>query len=138
MRISDWIADVYSSDLFRATGPTSVGVVEVKLGATKDGRIVAAECLLKFQAGAFPGSPVQPAAMTAFACYDLENVKVVGYDVVSNRPKVAAYRATGATISAFGGERALDELARELDMDMIAMREKNEDGRKVWRARVCQ
>src|SRR3546814_8000558 len=46
-------------DVFRATGPTSGGVVEVKLGATKDGRIVAAECLLKFQAGAFPGSPVQ-------------------------------------------------------------------------------
>src|SRR3546814_5524534 len=62
-------------DVFRATGPTSGGVVEVKLGATKDGRIVAAECLLKFQAGAFPGSPVQPAAMTAFACYDLENVR---------------------------------------------------------------
>jgi len=31
--------------------------------------------------------------MCAFAPYDLENVKVVGYDVVTNRPKVAAYRA---------------------------------------------
>src|SRR3546814_15137947 len=54
-------------DVFRATGPTSGGVVEVKLGATKDGRIVAAECLPKFTAGAFPGSRVQPGGMATLA-----------------------------------------------------------------------
>src|SRR3546814_12638834 len=75
--------------------------------------------------GAFPCAPVQPAAMTAFACYDLENVKVVGYDVVSNRPKVAAYRAPGAPIPAFGVESALDDLARALALDPIALRENN-------------
>ncbi len=31
--------------------------------------------------------------MTAFACYDVEHLALIGYDVVSNRPKVAAYRA---------------------------------------------
>jgi CO/xanthine dehydrogenase Mo-binding subunit len=80
-------------EVFRATGPTSGGVIEVKLGAKKDGTIVAADLLLKYQAGAFPGSPVQPGCMCAFAMYDLPNVNIVGYDVVSNRPKVAAYRA---------------------------------------------
>jgi CO/xanthine dehydrogenase Mo-binding subunit len=71
--------------------------------------------------------------MTAFACYDLENVKVVGFDVVSNRPKVAAYRAPGAPISAFGVESAVDDLARALNMDPIALREKNaaKDGTKA-------
>jgi CO/xanthine dehydrogenase Mo-binding subunit len=39
--------------------------------------------------------------MCAYAPYDLENVKVVGYDVVTNRPKVAAYRAPGGPISEF-------------------------------------
>ena len=46
-------------EVFRATGPTSGAVVEVKLGAKKDGRITAAKAVLKYQAGAFPGSPVQ-------------------------------------------------------------------------------
>ncbi|GIT49257.1 MAG: hypothetical protein Ct9H300mP14_11850 [Gammaproteobacteria bacterium] len=32
-------------------------------------------------------------AMTSYACYDLKNVKTVGYDILVNRPKVAAYRA---------------------------------------------
>ena len=54
-------------EVFRATGPTSGGVIEVKLGAKRDGTIVAADLVLKYQAGAFPGSPVQPGCMCAFA-----------------------------------------------------------------------
>ena len=112
-------------DVFRATGPTSGANVWVKVGATKDGRITAAEAVLKYQAGAFQGSPVQPGVMCAFAPYDLENVKVVGYDVVVNRPKVAAYRAPGAPISEFAVECVIDELAKRLDIDPIDFRLKN-------------
>ncbi|HEU0217367.1 MAG TPA: xanthine dehydrogenase family protein molybdopterin-binding subunit [Stellaceae bacterium] len=112
-------------EVFRGTGPTSGGVIEVKLGAKYDGTITAAELVLKFQAGAFAGSPVAPGCMCAFAMYDLDNVTITGYDVVSNRPKVAAYRAPGAPISTFGVESCLDELARELGIDPLTLREWN-------------
>ena len=112
-------------EVFRATGPTSGANVWVKVGVTKDGRITAAEAMLKYQAGAFQGGPVQPGAMSAFAPYDLENVKVVGYDVVTNRPKVAAYRAPGAPISEFAVECVMDELAKKLGMDPVEFRLKN-------------
>ncbi|MFI5002952.1 MAG: xanthine dehydrogenase family protein molybdopterin-binding subunit, partial [Reyranellales bacterium] len=112
-------------EVFRASGPASGGTVHVKIGAKKDGTIVAAECTIALQAGAFPGSPVGPACWTSFACYDIPNIKVVGYDVVSNRPKVAAYRAPGAPISAWGVESTLDILAQELRMDPIDLRLKN-------------
>jgi len=112
-------------DVFRASGPTSGAVVEVKLGAKKDGTIVAASQVLKFQAGAFPGSPIGPGCMCGFALYDVPNVEVVGYDVVSNRPKVAAYRAPGAPITSFGVESALDDLAAKLGIDPLTLREKN-------------
>src|SRR5579862_6894519 len=112
-------------DVFRGTGPTSGGTIEVKLGAKKSGRIVAAELVLKYQAGAFAGSPVGPGCMCAFAMYDLDSVHITGYDVVSNRPKVAAYRAPGAPISSFGVESCVDELARKIGMDPIAFRAKN-------------
>jgi CO/xanthine dehydrogenase Mo-binding subunit len=120
-------------EVFRATGPTSGAVIEVKLGATKDGRLTAAQVELKYQAGAFPGSPVGAGSMTALACYDVENFQVTGWDVVTNSPKVAAYRAPGAPISAFGVESAIDELAIKLAMDPIALREKNavRDGLKA-------
>ena len=112
-------------EVFRASGPTSGATIEVKFGAKKDGTIVAAKELLKYQAGAFPGSPIQPGCMCGFAMYDIPNIEVLGYDVVSNRPKVAAYRAPGAPISSFAVESALDDLARKLKMDPIAIREKN-------------
>ena len=106
-------------EVFRASGPTSGSSMRVKLGATRDGRIVAADATFALQAGAFPGSPVGPASMCSFACYDIDNVKVEGFDVVSNRPKVAAYRAPGAPISAWAVESTIDELAQELGIDPI-------------------
>jgi CO/xanthine dehydrogenase Mo-binding subunit len=112
-------------EVFRASGPTSGAVMDVKLGAKKDGTIVAAKQVLKYQAGAFPGSPIGPGCMCGLAMYDIPNVDVLGYDVVSNRPKVAAYRAPGAPISSFAVESAMDDLARKLNMDPIALREQN-------------
>jgi CO/xanthine dehydrogenase Mo-binding subunit len=112
-------------EVFRASGPTSGAAMVVKIGAKKDGTIVAAQHELKYQAGAFPGSPIGPGCMCGFAMYDIPNVDVVGYDVVSNRPKVAAYRAPGAPISSFAVESAMDDLARKLRMDPIELREKN-------------
>ncbi|MGH7116874.1 MAG: xanthine dehydrogenase family protein molybdopterin-binding subunit [Stellaceae bacterium] len=109
-------------EVFRATGPTSGAVIEVKLGAKRDGRIVAAQAVLKYQSGAFPGSPVQQGCICGFAPYDLPNVDVIGYDVLSNRPKVAAYRAPGAPIASFGVESCIDELARELGIDPLVLR----------------
>ncbi len=112
-------------EVFRASGPTSGAALTIKMGATKDGRITAGDATLYFQAGAWPGSPVGPAAMTAFAPYDLENVKVVGFDVVSNRQKVVAYRAPGAPISEYGVESIMDELASELGIDPLEFRAMN-------------
>jgi CO/xanthine dehydrogenase Mo-binding subunit len=112
-------------EVFRASGPTASSSIKVKIGAKKDGRFVAAEAVLKYQGGAFPGSPVEMGAMTAFACYDLQHVKIVGYDVVTNRPKQAAYRAPGAPMSAFAVEGCVGELAEKLGMDPIDLRLRN-------------
>src|SRR2546425_754285 len=112
-------------EVFKASGPTSGATVKVKMGATKDGKFVAGFAELKYQAGAFQGSPVQPGVMCAYAPYDMENVKVIGYDVVSNRPKVAAYRAPGAPISEFAVESVVDEIAKKLGLDPIDLRMMN-------------
>ncbi len=112
-------------EVFRASGPTSSASMRVKVGVTKDGRITAADGEFRYQGGAYAGSPVEFGAMSAFACYDLENVRAVGLDVVTNRPKQAAYRAPGAPISAFAVESVMDELARKLNIDPIEFRIKN-------------
>ena len=112
-------------EVFVASGPTSGSVMEIALGADRSGRITAAQLVLKYQAGAFAGSPVGAGSMAAFACYDIPNVAVTGYDVVSNRAKVAAYRAPGAPMAAYAVECAIDELARTLQLDPIDVRIQN-------------
>ncbi len=112
-------------EVFKATGPTSGASMTIKIGVMKDGKIVAAEGIFKYQAGAFPQSPVMNGCMCSFAPYDIANVRTVGYDVVSNRPKTVAYRAPGSPISAFAAESTLDLAARKIGMDPIELRLKN-------------
>jgi len=110
------------SEVLRATGPTSSTSIDVKIGMTKDGKITAGFAELRYQGGAYPGSPVDMGAMSGFAPYDLENVKTVGWDVVTNRPKAAAYRAPGAPMAAFAIESAIDEAAKGFGLDPLEVR----------------
>ena len=112
-------------DVFRATGPASGTVNTVKIGAKRDGRIVAMYAKLIYESGAYPGSPLGAGSMCIFAPYDVADVLVEGYEVVVNRPRVAAYRAPGAPQSMFAGESVLDELAEKLGMDPLDLRLKN-------------
>ena len=109
-------------EVFEGTGPTPGSHMKVKIGATKDGKITAAQALLAFEAGAYPGSPVGAAAMCVFAAYDLPNVVVDGYDVVVNKPKSAAYRAPGSTHAAFATETVIEEVAEKIGMNSMELR----------------
>ncbi|MER8862188.1 xanthine dehydrogenase family protein molybdopterin-binding subunit [Mesorhizobium sp. M0751] len=112
-------------EVFRASGPTSATSIDVRIGARKDGTITAAEATLRYSCGPYAGTWAEIGAMTAFACYKLENVKTVGYEVLVNRPKTAAYRAPSAPMAAFAVESAVDELAKEIGMDPVEFRIRN-------------
>ena len=110
------------SEVFEGTGPTSGGWLKVKMGAKGAGHITAAEAYLAYEAGAFPGSPVDSAARSIFGVYDIPNARVEGYDVVLNKPKTAAYRAPGAPAAAFAAEAVVDEICERLGMDPLEFR----------------
>ena len=110
------------SEMFKATGAASGTYISLRIGARKDGRVVAVQGVLCFQSGAFPGAPVRLGCMSAFAPYDIPNLKLIGYDVVVNRPRVAAYRAPGAPMAVFAAESLMDMLAQKLEMDPVELR----------------
>ena len=110
------------AEVFEATGPTAGGYIRAKIGATKEGRITAADAHFVYEAGAFPGALVNLASLTIFAPYDIPNVRSEGYDVVVNKPKVAPYRAPLGPPAGFAGETLIDELAGKLSMDPIEFR----------------
>ncbi|MBX3707480.1 MAG: xanthine dehydrogenase family protein molybdopterin-binding subunit [Pseudomonadales bacterium] len=112
-------------EVFRATGPTSGAICRIRLGARRDGTFTAASAWLAYEAGAYAGAPMGPGAMTVFAPYVLEHFQVEAFDVLVNKPKVAAYRAPGAPQSMYAMECAIDELSIRLGIDPIDLRLKN-------------
>ncbi|MQG71910.1 MAG: xanthine dehydrogenase family protein molybdopterin-binding subunit [SAR202 cluster bacterium] len=109
-------------DVFEGTGPTSASLMRTKIGATKDGRITAAQLWMAFEAGAYPGSPIGGGTLCATGPYNIANLLVDGYDVVCNKQKVQAYRAPGQPQGAFAVEPVIDELAEKLGIDPIEFR----------------
>ena len=113
------------NEVFRCTGPVAGTRSRIKIGCAKDGKITAAEAELVFQTGAFTGSMFFNAPQAMFTRYALENVKTTSYEVVSNRPKVNAFRAPCVPQIVFGVEGIVSELARKIGMDEIDFRLKN-------------
>jgi CO/xanthine dehydrogenase Mo-binding subunit len=109
-------------EVFRATGPTSGARMRIKLGARRDGSLLAGDVELYYEAGAFKGSPINPGCMCALASYRIEHFDIEGFDVVLNKPKVAAYRAPGAPMVTFAVESVMDELAERLSIDPLELR----------------
>ncbi|NJN53052.1 MAG: xanthine dehydrogenase family protein molybdopterin-binding subunit [Gammaproteobacteria bacterium] len=112
-------------EVFRASGPASATKCVIKIGAKRDGTLTAMSAWLAYEAGAFKGSSMAPGAMCVFASYKVDNFHIQGFDVLVNKPKVAAYRAPGAPQSMYACESLLDELAGKLGMDPIDLRLKN-------------
>ena len=96
--------------------------MRVKIGVKNNGKMTAVETDIAMDAGAYPGSPAMQAIVCAFACYDVANGKIDGYDVVVNKPKTAAYRAPGSPQAAFAVESLVDEICEQLKLDPIEFR----------------
>jgi xanthine dehydrogenase YagR molybdenum-binding subunit len=96
---------------------------EVKLGASKDGKLQAIQFISHGTAGVGTGAGT---AGPAQAMYDCPNVYTEEYDVFTNASPGAAFRAPGHPQGCFALEQAMDELAHKLGMDPVALRDLND------------
>ena len=93
----------------------------VKLGAKRDGTVTT------LQVESFGTGGVAAGAGVGFchtAMYSIPNVAVEHYDVFTDAGPCAAFRAPGQVQGIFALEQTLDELAHELGLDPLAVREK--------------
>ncbi len=109
-------------EVFRATGPAPGTKLKVKLGARRDGTLVAGDAYLIYSGGAYAGSGGLLGAMTVFESYNIANFGVESLNVVVNTARSAAYRAPAAPLTAFAIETMLDEIATELGIDALDLR----------------
>ncbi|MEX0927598.1 MAG: xanthine dehydrogenase family protein molybdopterin-binding subunit [Dehalococcoidia bacterium] len=108
--------------VFQATGPAPGGKIRMKIGVGKDGKIKAAETVLRYEAGAYPGSAVGAGGKCILACYNIPNTRIDGYDILVNKPKSAAYRAPGSPQACFATETVIDEICETMGWDKIKFR----------------
>ena len=122
------------SEVFEATGPAPGSFQRIRMGVANDGRLVAADCYMVYEAGAYPGSAVGAGSQCILAPYNIPNVTIDAYDVVVNKPKSSAYRAPGAPNAAFASETVIDELAEKIGMDPLELRRRNSARKGTRRA----
>jgi xanthine dehydrogenase molybdenum-binding subunit len=102
--------------------------IRVKMGAMKNGRLVAVDTELYGDTGAYAslGEKVMTRATThAAGPYDVENVRADCYAMYTNNPPAGAFRGFGVTQSAFAVESMMDMLAEKLGVDRIELRRMN-------------
>ena len=102
--------------------------IRVKLGAKKDGCLVAMETELYGDTGAYAslGEKVMTRATTHSAGpYDIPNVRADCYAMYTNNPPAGAFRGFGVTQSAFAVESMMDKLAETLNIDPVELRRMN-------------
>ena len=106
----------------------------IKSGVSKDGRIVARDCEVWWNGGAYAdiGPRVtQKSGFTAPGPYDVQDVSIDSYEIYTNLPPAGALRGFGIPQLVWAYESHTDMVARELGLDPVAFRRKNllRDGR---------
>lgn len=110
------------------TGKRSPGWVSSKLGADKDGKLVALEYNWWIDHGPyseFGDLLTQRQAQFVGAGYDIKNIRAIGHTVATNHAWGSAFRAYGSPQSFLNSEIAVDMLAEKMGIDPLEFRLRN-------------
>jgi CO/xanthine dehydrogenase Mo-binding subunit len=97
-------------------------------GATREGKIVAAQVRLLADGGAYKFTTsivVSNAVINALGPYEIPNVKVDAYDVYTNNVPRGAFRGFGGPQAVYCAEQMVNKLAAALEMDPVELRMRN-------------
>jgi CO/xanthine dehydrogenase Mo-binding subunit len=117
---------VYTRDEELLAGnPAPQSFITVKLGAKRDGTLVALQAKIIMDAGAYAGAAAGLAGYLISHVYRCPHVDIRAYEVLTNKVSVGAYRAPAAPQAAFALESTVNELCRTLGIDELAFRKLN-------------
>jgi CO/xanthine dehydrogenase Mo-binding subunit len=103
-------------------------VIRMKTGVKNDGTLVARECEIHLDTGAYAeiGPRVaKKSGYTAAGPYKIPNLKIDSYSVYTNKPPAGAFRGFGVSQSAWAVESQMDIVAAALKLDPLALRKQN-------------
>jgi len=103
-------------------------VIRMKTGVKNDGTLMARECEIHLDTGAYAeiGPRVaKKSGYTAAGPYKIPNLKIDSYSVYTNKPPAGAFRGFGVSQSAWAVESQMDIIAAALKIDPLALRKQN-------------
>lgn len=103
-------------------------IIKTKWGATKEGKVIAAQAELVEDGGAYIYTSTKVMGNATLMCtgtYDIPNVKVDSYAVYTNNLPNGAFRGFGGPQGAFVAETQMNKLAEKLGMDPVELRMRN-------------
>jgi CO/xanthine dehydrogenase Mo-binding subunit len=103
-------------------------VIRMKTGVKKDGTLLARECEIHLDTGAYAeiGPRVaKKSGYTAAGPYKIPNLKIDSYSIYTNKPPAGAFRGFGVSQSAWAVESQMDIIAAALKMDPLELRKQN-------------
>lgn len=106
----------------QASNPAPASVITIKTGCKNDGTLTAIQARAYVDTGAYSGSPMSIICIMLASPYKFPNVYIDGYEVLTNKQSVAAYRAPGGPNSAFAIEQQIDMMAEKVGMSPLDFR----------------
>ena len=121
-------------EVFRTTGKRHATYIKHRLAADKNGKILAIDVQTVLNKGAYVSmgglkAPAHAVTMRtllyAASAYYVPNARARSYSVFTNAPYSCAFRGFGAPQATYAMECQMDELARRVGLDPVAIRRLN-------------
>ncbi|WP_422372178.1 xanthine dehydrogenase family protein molybdopterin-binding subunit [Hoeflea sp.] len=112
-------------EMVRARHPFKI---RMKTGAKSDGTLVARECEVLVDCGAFADDSPGVMGYSLLMCggpYRIPHMKASGKLVYTNKLRFGAFRGFGNPQVLFAGEQQIDQIGEKLGLDPFAIRRKN-------------
>jgi CO/xanthine dehydrogenase Mo-binding subunit len=102
--------------------PAPQVIIKLKTGVKRDGTLMALDAETVIDSGAYSGAVLAVSAVFLGSMYKWPSFDIRGFEVLTHKPSVAAYRAPVAPQTIFAIESQMEQIARDLDLDSIEFR----------------
>ena len=102
--------------------PAPQVIIRLKTGVKKDGTLMAIEGETILESGAFSGAVLAMSAIFLGSLYKWPSFDIRGFEVLTHKPSIAAYRAPTAPQTTFAIDSHMEQIARALGLDPVEFR----------------
>src|SRR5262245_18618880 len=102
--------------------PAPQVIIRVKTGVKRDGTLMALDGEVVIESGAFSGAVLTVSGVFLASLYKWPAFDVKGFEVLTHKPSIAAYRAPVAPHTIFALDSHMEQIARALNLDPVEFR----------------